>query len=166
MKFGNFTTSGQSNMTRYVQLINPAECHWLKCLLATVITKKYVECIPGRQLPLVRGFRRAYKRRGLYPAGQLFRFQILLFYVIMMTPKSSSTRIRYLVLNEDCSLSFCRVWFYLAGQNQGGEGGYRMLASPISLHKALFRTQTNLLSIDLISSANWCSWCRVPQATL
>ena len=25
--------------------------------------------------------------------------------------------------NEDCSLRFCRVWFYLAGQNQGGEGG-------------------------------------------
>ena len=53
MKFGNFTTSGQSNMTRYVQLINLAECHWLKCLPATVITKKYVEYIPGPQLPLV-----------------------------------------------------------------------------------------------------------------
>ena len=69
-------------------------------------------------------------------------------------------------LNEDWSFSFCGVWFCLTGQNQGGEGGDRMLASPISLHKALFRTQTNLLSIHLISSANWCSWCGVPQATL
>ena len=37
---------------------------------------------------------------------------------------------------------------------------------PPFLSPKLYRTQTNLLSIDLISSANWCSWCRVPQATL
>ena len=65
-------------------------------------------------------------------------------------------------------LVFQFLWsMVLSDWAESGRGGRRPYAGfPISLHKALFRTQTNLLSIDLISSANWCSWCGVPQATL